>query len=70
MPSAYAMEEKISTTWVTIARTGDPNNAEFPSWTLYCEANRETLLFNDGCRVVNDSQRAASLAMEKVLKLS
>ena len=69
MPSAYAMEEKISTTWVAFARTGNPNNPKIPAWPLYSEANRETLLFNDQCRVVNDPQQAARLAMEKVLKL-
>lgn len=70
MPEAEAMEDKISTTWVMFARTGNPNHAKIPKWPVYSVPNRETMLFNDQCKVVNDPQRAARLAMEKVLKLS
>jgi para-nitrobenzyl esterase len=69
MPAAYAMEDKISSTWVAFARTGNPNNAKIPEWPTYSEANRETLLFNNECSVVNDPQRLARQAMEKVLNL-
>jgi len=70
MPEAYAMEDKISATWVRFARAGNPNNAKIPAWPVYSVAKRETMLFNDRCQVMNDPQHAARLAMQKVLKLS
>jgi len=70
MPEAYALEEKTSSTWVAFARTGNPNNPKIPNWPAYSVAKRETMLFNNEIRVVNDPQHAARLAMEKVLKLS
>ena len=70
MPEAYALEEKTSSTWVAFARPGNPNNPKIPNWPAYSVATRETLLFNNECRMVNDPQHEARLAMEKVLKLS
>ena len=70
MPEAYALEDKVSSTWVSFARTGNPNNPRIPTWPAYSAAKRETMVFNDQIRVVNDPQNAARLAMEKVLKLS
>jgi para-nitrobenzyl esterase len=70
MPEAYAIEEKMSRTWATFARTGNPNNPKIANWPVYSVEKRETMVFNNECRMVNDPQRAARLAMEKVLKLS
>lgn len=70
MPEAAALEEKVSATWVAFARTGNPNHSKIPNWPVYSVANRETMLFNNECRVVNDPQHTARLAMEKLLKLS
>ena len=70
MPTAYALEDKMSTTWVTFARTGNPNNSKIPNWPVYSVEKRETMIFNDKCELVNDPQKPARLAMEKVLKLS
>jgi para-nitrobenzyl esterase len=70
MPQAYALEEKMSSTWTAFARTGNPNNPKIPNWPVYSAGKRETMIFNDEIRVENDPQRAARLAMEKVLKLS
>jgi para-nitrobenzyl esterase len=36
------------------ARSGSPNNAKIPDWPSYSHAKRETMLFNNECRVVND----------------
>jgi para-nitrobenzyl esterase len=70
MPEAYALEEKMSAAWTAFARTGNPNNPKIPNWPVYSVAKRETILFNNECRLVNDPQHAARLAMEKVLKLA
>jgi para-nitrobenzyl esterase len=68
-PEAYALEKKMSATWVAFAREGNPNNPNLPSWPIYSVAKRETMIFNNDCGVVNDPQIAARLAMEKVLHL-
>ena len=70
MPEAYALEEKVSATWATFARAGNPNNPKIPNWPAYSPAQRETMLFNNECRVVNDPQQPARIAMEKLLKLA
>jgi para-nitrobenzyl esterase len=69
MPEAYALESKVSLTWATFARAGNPNNAQIPDWPSYSVAKREMMLFNNECRVASDPQHDARLAMEKVLKL-
>ena len=69
MPEAYALAEKTSAAWVAFARTGDPNTPKLPKWPAYSAASRETMLFNNECRVVADPDRGARLAMERVLKL-
>jgi para-nitrobenzyl esterase len=70
MPEAYAMEDRMSNTWASFARSGNPNNSTIPNWPVYSVPKRETMIFNNECRAVNDPQHVARLAMEKVLKLS
>jgi carboxylesterase type B len=41
-----------------------------PKWPAYSAGSRDTMLFNNECRVVADPDRGARLAMEQVLKLS
>jgi len=70
MPEAYALAEKTSAAWVAFARTGDPNTSKLPKWPAYSAASRDTMLFNNECRVVADPDRGSRLVMEQVLKLS
>ena len=70
MPEAFALSEKIAASWVAFARAGDPNTSALPGWPRYSVEKRDTMLFNNESRVVQDPDRAARLAMEKVLKLS
>jgi para-nitrobenzyl esterase len=70
MPEAFALSDKIAAAWVGFARRGDPNVAVLPRWPAYSIQARDTMLFNNESRVVQDPDRAARLAMEKVLKLS
>ena len=69
MPEAYALADKTSSAWVAFARTGNPNTPKLPQWKPYSAPSRDTMLFNNECRVVQDPDRAARLAMERVLKL-
>jgi para-nitrobenzyl esterase len=69
MPEAYALAERTSAAWAAFARTGDPNTPKLPKWAPYSESARETMLFNNECRVVADPDRESRLEMERILKL-
>jgi para-nitrobenzyl esterase len=70
MVEAFALAEKTSATWVAFAKTGDPNTPKLPRWPAYSTRARDTMLFNNESRSVSDPDRAARLAIERVLKLS
>jgi para-nitrobenzyl esterase len=70
MPEAHALADKTSAAWVSFARTGDPNTPKLPRWPAYSAASRDTMLFNNECRVVQDPDRPARIVMEQVLKLA
>jgi para-nitrobenzyl esterase len=70
MPEAYTLADKTSAAWVAFARTGNPNTPKLPKWPAYSAAERQTMLFNDECRVESDPDRGPRLAMERVLRLS
>ncbi len=69
-PDAFALADKVSAAWVAFARTGNPNVAQLPKWPAYSSDRRDTMLFNNDCRVESDPDRGPRLAMEHVLKLS
>jgi para-nitrobenzyl esterase len=70
MPEAYALAEKTSAAWAAFARTGDPNTSKLPKWPGYSATSRDTMLFNNECRVESDPDRGPRLVMEQLLKLS
>jgi para-nitrobenzyl esterase len=70
MPEAYALAEKVSDSWVTFARTGNPNTSKLPTWPAYSGKSRDTMLFNNESRVAHDPDRETRLIMEQVLKLA
>ena len=69
MPEAYELAAKTSAAWAAFARTGNPNTPNLPKWPVYSAASRDTMLFNNDCRVESDPDRAPRLVMERVLKL-
>jgi para-nitrobenzyl esterase len=70
MPEAYALADKTSAAWAAFARTGDPNTPKLPKWPAYSATARDTMLFNNECRVEKDPDRGPRLVMEQVLKLA
>ena len=70
LPEAYALADKTSSAWVAFARTGDPNTPKLPRWPAYSTTSRDTMLFNNDCRVVQDPDRGPRQVMEQVLKLA
>ncbi len=69
MREAYALADKTSSAWAAFARTGDPNTPKLPRWPAYSVTSRDTMLFNNDCRVAQDPDRGARLVMEQVLSL-
>jgi para-nitrobenzyl esterase len=53
-PRDQALADRVSRTWATFARNGDPGNEAIPAWPAYTAARRATMLFDDECRVVHD----------------
>jgi para-nitrobenzyl esterase len=67
---AVALAGKVSAAWAAFARSGDPTVAQLPRWPAYSAGARDTMLFNNDCRVEQDPDREPRLAMEQVLGLS
>jgi len=57
-----ALAEKISDTWISFARNGDPNHPGIPFWPAYNAPKRSTMLLNVECRVENDPYKQERLA--------
>ena len=53
-PRAQALADRVSKTWATFARNGDPGNEAIPAWPAYADERRATMIFDDECRVVDD----------------
>ena len=69
MPEAHALAGKTSAAWVAFARAGDPNTPKLPKWPAYSATARDTMLFNNECRVASDPDRGPRVVMEEILKL-
>ncbi len=46
-PEAYALAEKLSKTWTTFAKTGNPNNSEIPEWEPFTVDGGATMILDN-----------------------
>jgi para-nitrobenzyl esterase len=53
-PDVVQLAEKMSTTLVAFAKTGNPNNSTIPHWAPYNLAQRPTLVWNTDVKVVDN----------------
>ena len=49
-----ALWARFATTWVTMAKNGNPNNSKIPNWPAYDVNTRSTMIFDKEVRVEND----------------
>lgn len=69
-PEAMALADKLSDTWITFARTGDPNTSKLPHWPAFNPTDRPTMVINNESKVVDDPLREERIAMWRVLDLA
>jgi para-nitrobenzyl esterase len=48
------MTDRLASTWVAFAKTGDPNNPTIPYWPAYEPGRRATMVFDHDMKVVDD----------------
>ena len=53
-----AMAQAMAESWISFARTGDPNNAAIPQWPAYDLTERPTMLFEVPPRLAHDPHAA------------
>lgn len=52
-----ALSEAMSSAFVALARTGDPNHAALPAWPMYRLPERATMIFDSPPRAASDPRR-------------
>jgi para-nitrobenzyl esterase len=66
-PGARDLAARISTTWISFARNGTPDNPAIPSWPVYSTEERATLILDTDCHVAQDPGRDARLLWSRVV---
>jgi para-nitrobenzyl esterase len=65
-PQAQPMADQMSETFISFARTGNPNNKHIPRWEPYTLPRRETMVFNVPSRLEDDPRGAERRLFAKV----
>ena len=63
---AHDLARRVSATWATFARTGNPDNAAIPHWPAYTGTDPATLILDRACRVANDHGRETRLLWKEL----
>ena len=69
-PDAPALADKVSSTWIAFARTGNPNTPKLPQWPAFNSKDRPTMVFNNQSKVENDPLREQRVAMFSAMNLA
>ena len=54
---AYTLADKISSSWVSFARTGNPNTKKLPNWPAYTPQNGAVMILDNTCEVKNNPDK-------------
>jgi para-nitrobenzyl esterase len=65
-PDAQRIAEQMSEAFLAFARHGDPNHRALPKWEPYELARRQTLIFDNPARLVDDPRGAERRLFAKV----
>ncbi len=65
-PKEQALADKLSLTWATFARTGNPSNRLIPTWAPHNTQQRPTMVLDDEPRLVNDPLRESRVAIAEM----
>ncbi len=65
-PGGQALADRVSKTWATFARNGNPSNDSLPAWPAYTTDKRATMILDDECKVANDPDGEARQLWTKV----
>jgi para-nitrobenzyl esterase len=60
----YALAAQMSESWVSFARTGNPNHSGVPHWPAFTTGERSTMVFSRETRVINDPYGEERRAMQ------
>jgi para-nitrobenzyl esterase len=63
---ARAMAARMSNALIALARHGDPNHADIPSWSPYTLPQRQTMVFDDDSSVQDDPRSGERKLYERV----
>lgn len=64
--AAHALSATMIDAWAAFARSGDPNGPGLPAWPRYDRERRDTMVFDDPCRVVGAPQAEERRSWEGV----
>lgn len=53
-PAAQSVSDSLSNAFVSLARSGDPNNRALPDWPRYTLPARQTIMFDEMVSVISD----------------
>ena len=67
-PRRYTLAQNMSGAWTAFARTGNPSHPGMPEWKPYTFDNRETMLFNYSCELVDDPDHEERVEFEELVK--
>jgi len=65
-PTAQPMADRMSAAFIAFARTGDPNCKAIPRWEPYALPRRQTMVFDNQTRMVDDPRGAERRLFAKV----
>jgi para-nitrobenzyl esterase len=65
-PGARELAAAVSATWAAFARAGSPENPALPSWPIYRQEERATMVLDTTCRAENDPRRDARLLWSRI----